>query len=143
MKQEPTKDLKVFIVEDSEKFSRWIRDELVTLGGVAIEEIGGVLKTVRQKILDGKPDVIILDLGLSDGSGIDILREIMARKIGTKVIVFTNYPYQVFQKQCLNLGADYFFDKMYDADKLALAVKDIQANRDLNRSFQHGKSVMI
>lgn len=143
MAKKPIRNLKVFVVEDSERFSNWIKGELEELEAVTVEEIGGEVDRTRQLIHQNKPDVITLDIRLANGSGMEILKDIRASKLDIKVIIFTNYPWQVFQKQCMELGADYFFDKMHDSDKLALAVKDIQGNKDSNGSFQHGKSVMI
>jgi DNA-binding response OmpR family regulator len=66
-------------------------------------------------------DQIILDIDLPDGSGINLLRIFKETKPETDVIMFTNYPSSEFKKNCLKLGADYFFNKSEMAGLLKIA----------------------
>jgi len=56
-------------------------------------------------------DKIILDISLPDGSGIQLLRLFKKSKPDIDVIMFTNYASAEFKKNCMELGADHFFDK--------------------------------
>jgi DNA-binding response OmpR family regulator len=56
-------------------------------------------------------DKIILDIGLPDGSGIQLLRLLKKTRPETDVIMFTNFPSADFKKNCIELGADHFFNK--------------------------------
>lgn len=58
-----------------------------------------------------KPDTVILDISLPDGSGINLLRVFKKEKPLVKVIMCTNYPTDEFRSSCMELGADYFLDK--------------------------------
>jgi DNA-binding response OmpR family regulator len=58
-----------------------------------------------------KADVIILDIELPDGSGIDLLRKLRKDHQETTMIMFTNYPNAEFKRACMTSGADYFIDK--------------------------------
>ncbi len=58
-----------------------------------------------------KPDTVILDISLPDGSGINLLREFKKNNPIAKVIIFTNYQTNEFKNSCMELGADYFLDK--------------------------------
>ena len=75
--------------------------------GQAIE----LLKTV-------KPDITILDLNLNDGSGYEILKEIKKNTNPHTVIVFTNYSSEQFKSKAFENGADYFFEKLKEFDKV-------------------------
>jgi DNA-binding NarL/FixJ family response regulator len=110
--------VKVFIVDDSTiVFERLVKllseiDKLEFIGHArnapeAIESI--------QKL---RPDVVILDIRLESGSGIDVLQKIREQMIPTCIIILTNYPYPQYRQKCMELGADYFFDKVADVDKL-------------------------
>ena len=57
------------------------------------------------------PDIIILDISLPDGSGIDLLKQFKNDDPGVMVLIFTNYPTDEFKSKCLEMGADQFFDK--------------------------------
>ena len=143
MENKPKGNLKVFIVEDSERISNWMRATLEELEGISVKEVGGNVEVVKEKIQKNKPDVVILDLRLSDGSGMEILKSIYTKKLDIKVIVFTNYPWQVFQKQCMNMGANYFFDKMQDSEKLTEAIQEIQLNYNGDSIIKSLNSFMI
>lgn len=65
----------------------------------------------RQAFRCGKPEVIILDVQMPGGSGIDLLPELKCETPAPVVIVLTNYPFPQYRDRCLKAGADYFFDK--------------------------------
>ena len=58
-----------------------------------------------------EPDTVILDISLPDGSGISLLQRFKNEMPTVHVIMLTNYPTEEFKKDCMELGADYFFDK--------------------------------
>jgi DNA-binding response OmpR family regulator len=68
-------------------------------------------KEATSLFLSFQPDLLILDIALPDGSGIDLLQTF--KKINPEIIVaiLTNYPTIEFSNRCKVLGADYFFDK--------------------------------
>lgn len=64
-------------------------------------------------------DVLILDLQLLHGTGLGVLASLRShRKPGTTVIVLTNYAIPSYRARSLESGADYFFDKASDFDKI-------------------------
>lgn len=65
-----------------------------------------------------KPDVVILDISMPGGSGIDVLMHIKKVSPETIVIVFTNFPYPNYRKKCMEEGADYFLEKSTEFEKL-------------------------
>ncbi|MFQ5704982.1 MAG: response regulator transcription factor [Gemmatimonadales bacterium] len=58
------------------------------------------------------PDVLILDIRMSSRSGLGLLEDLKngATRPPT-VIVVTNYPCDWYRKRCMELGANFFFDK--------------------------------
>jgi len=58
------------------------------------------------------------------GGGIEVLEEINKKNLPVKKIVISNYPYFQYKKKCLELGADYFFDKSTEFEK----VKEVISN---------------
>jgi DNA-binding NarL/FixJ family response regulator len=72
-----------------------------------------------QSIVKMKPDVVILDIRLNgDGNGMDVLKRIKKEIPPPIVIMLTNYPYPQYREKCQALGADYFFDKVTEIDKV-------------------------
>ena len=70
-----------------------------------------------------RPEVVILDIQMPDGCGIDVLAHIKKESPQTTVIMLTNYPLPPFKKRCLEAGADYFFDKSTEFEKVIEVLK--------------------
>lgn len=103
--------IKVFIVDDSPVVRERLITQLDELTGV---EIVGQAENVAEAISaigNLQPDVVILDIRMSDGSGIDALRNIKRDGAGPIVIILTNYPFPGYRQRCLQAGADFFLDK--------------------------------
>ncbi|MBI1988117.1 MAG: response regulator transcription factor [Betaproteobacteria bacterium] len=115
----PVLPLRVFLVEDSailrdrlaEMFATWANVEMV---GHAETEAAAEAALRTQNW-----DVLILDLQLLHGTGLGVLATLRThRKPGTTVIVLTNYAIPSYRARSLELGADYFFDKASDFEKI-------------------------
>jgi DNA-binding NarL/FixJ family response regulator len=110
--------LKLFIVDDS----LIVRERLVTmLDELAGIEVVGQAKTVAEAISEIRnlqPDVVILDIQMPDGSGIEVLQNIKQAEASPMVIILTNYPYQKHRQKCLEAGADFFLDKSIEFDQI-------------------------
>ena len=123
----------VFIADDS----LIVRERLVTmLDELAGIEIVGQAETVAEAISAiGKlqPDVVILDILMPDGSGIDVLLTIKKNEqLMSVVIVLTNYPYPAYRQKCLQAGADFFLDKSTEFDQIPILFE--QFKRRANRA---------
>lgn len=110
--------MKVFIVDDSAILRQRLVDILSELEEVEIVGQAEAPLEAINSIRKLNPDVVILDLRLSGGSGIDVLKNIKKDKPSPTVIVFTNYPYPQYRKMCMAAGADFFLDKSTEFDKL-------------------------
>jgi len=75
------------------------------------------------------PEVVILDIRMPGGSGIDVLREIKKSNQPPLVIVLTNYPYPQYRRKCMDAGADFFFDKSTEFDKVTGVLKQLSQNQ--------------
>jgi DNA-binding NarL/FixJ family response regulator len=55
---------------------------------------------------------------MNGGRGIEVLKYIKKIEPVTLVIILTNYPYPQYLKKCMDLGADFFFDKSTEFEKV-------------------------
>ncbi len=126
------KSMKVFLVDDSVVIRERLKRLLTDVQGVqVIGEAGDALVLTTDAILEQKPDVVLLDIHLLDGSGIDVLQRLKKAKPAPAVIILTNYPYPQYRQKCLDAGADFFFIKSTEFDKVVPALKQlIQRARD-------------
>jgi len=103
--------VKVLIADDSamvrERLASLISElETVELIGQT-EDASETLKAIRQL----KPDVVILDIRMPGGSGIQVLEAIKKEARAPLVIILTAFSYPQYRKRCLEAGAEFFFDK--------------------------------
>lgn len=111
--------LSVVIVDDAPP----MRERLKTMvnGGAPHAEVVGETGEVRSAIVmiqDRRPDVVILDLQLTGGSGFEVLRTVKRSSGGPAVIVLTNLFTLEYQLTCLEAGAEFFLDKSFGVDRL-------------------------
>ncbi len=80
------------------------------------------------QVLNLLPDIVLLDLNLKNGSGINVLKAIKKNHAATKVIVLTNYSEDIYSMLCLRAGADYFFDKHYQFEAVTEVISQLLEN---------------
>lgn len=73
-------------------------------------------------ILDSKPDVVVLDIQLEGGSGMQVLQAVRKAEPGIAFVVFSNSSGPAWRKRYLAEGATAFLDKSTEFDQLAAAV---------------------
>ena len=121
--------MKVFIADDSQVLRERLHEMLSEVPGV---EIMGYAQDVPEALTSIKtlqPDVVILDIRMPGGSGIDVLQDIKNTKQTPIIIVLTNYPYPQYRKKCIDLGADFFFDKSAEFEKVTKVFKQLTEKR--------------
>lgn len=111
--------MKTFIVEDSPVICERLRSMIASIPNIElVGETDNEDDAVRE-ICRVCPDLVILDLILAKGSGMEVLRRVREQPLTSKVIVLTNHGYPQYQKKCLELGADYFMDKSREIEALS------------------------
>jgi two-component system OmpR family response regulator len=117
--------MKVFIVEDSGIVQEILVEELVRIKGVQVCGIAQDPNEAVRSIREKNPDLVILDLVLSNGNGFEVLKRIREDGIEARVIVLTNYSFLHYKKICREMGADLFYDKSVELDKAFQAVRTL------------------
>ncbi len=127
--------MKVFVVDDSAVIRRRLKRMLADEAKVEVVGEAGDAHGATDAILQLKPDVVLLDLHLLDGSGIDVLQTLKHDQAGPAVIILTDYPYPEYRRMCLEAGADFFFIKSTEFDQVVPALNQlIQQAGDTARS---------
>ncbi len=117
--------LKVFIVDDSRAF----RNELINhLSKLKESKIVGQAKDsveAIEAIRKLKPDVLILGIPIPGGNGIRLVKNIKMDKLAPMVIILTHYPYRQYRRRYMDAGADFFFDKSTEFEKIIDVLKKL------------------
>lgn len=112
----------ILVVDDEPEIARIVRDYLAAAGfGVTVAADGeSALAAARA----GRPDLVILDLGLPRRDGLDVLREL--RRIGdVPVVVLTARGEETDRIVGLELGADDYVVKPFSPKELVARVRAI------------------
>jgi two-component system, OmpR family, KDP operon response regulator KdpE len=107
---------KVLVIDDEPPIRKLLRMGLSAHGYEILEAPNGrvSLELLEQK----KPDLVILDLGLPDMQGLELLRTIRARNEGVPIVVLSSRGDEASKVQALDLGADDYVTKPFGMDEL-------------------------
>jgi DNA-binding NarL/FixJ family response regulator len=117
--------MQIFIADDSEILRERLVEVLSEIDSVHIIGQGGEPIEVIQAVERLKPDLVILDIRMPGGNGIHVLETLKKTKNPPIIIMFTNFPYLQYRKRCLDAGADYFFYKGTEFEKLIETVREL------------------
>jgi len=110
--------MRVLIADDSEVLVQRLVVELTKVSGIEIVGQAGTVGETLEGIRTLKPEVVVLDIAMPGGSGIDVLQSLKRDRARPVVIVLTNYGYPQYRKKCFELGARFFFDKSTEFEKV-------------------------
>jgi two-component system response regulator DesR len=113
--------LKVFLADDSGPIRARVAGMLtpaVTIVGEAATPQGCI-----DGILASHPDVVVLDVQLLGGQGLEVLNAVRARDPGIAFVVFSYNAGPAYRKRYLGAGAARFLDKSTEFHQLAAAVQ--------------------
>jgi two-component system response regulator DevR len=117
--------MRVLIVDDSEALVRRLTSRLREVTGIEVVGHAGNVPDALQEIRAAKPDVVILDICMPGGSGIDVLEGLKKDQFQPMVIVLSNYSDRQYRRKFLQSGARFFFDKSTEFDKVAEVLRNL------------------
>ena len=107
--------IKVLVIDDEPPIRKLLRMGLSTQGYDILEASNG--KLALEKLAEG-PALIILDLGLPDIQGHELLRMIRGRNESVPIVVLSSRGDEAGKVQALDLGADDYLTKPFGMDEL-------------------------
>ena len=110
--------LKVYIADDSVVVRGKLKEALEEQGSIEVVGESGDAEQAIQEIRRLDPQVSIMDIRMPGGGGLPVLKDLKARTPGRIAIILTSFPFPQYRQAYLAAGADYFFDKTQDIQKL-------------------------
>jgi two-component system KDP operon response regulator KdpE len=107
--------VRVLIVDDEPPIRKLLRMGLAAQGYHVLEAPDGA---TALNLIAEKPDLVILDLGLPDMQGLDLLRTIRARNERVPIVVLSSRGDEAAKVQALDIGADDYVTKPFGTDEL-------------------------
>jgi DNA-binding NarL/FixJ family response regulator len=115
--------LKVFLADDSaairERVAAILAAGKITIVGQAETPQGSI-----DGILSAHPDVVVLDVQLEGGTGLEVLRAVREADPQIAFVVFSNNSASAYRKRYIGAGATQFLDKSTEFDQLVPAVRN-------------------
>jgi DNA-binding NarL/FixJ family response regulator len=117
---------KVLLVDDSRIVRERLRALISELHGVdVIGEASNVADGIR-KIRRLRPHIVVLDISMPDGNGIQVLEAIKRpRRTAPQIIMLTNFAHEAYRERCIELGAEYFFDKSAEFEEAVEMIREL------------------
>lgn len=107
--------LKILVIDDEPPIRKLLRMGLSTQGYQTLEAPNG---KAALELLSQAPDLVILDLGLPDIQGHELLRTIRARNESVPIVVLSSRSDEAGKVQALDFGADDYVTKPFGMDEL-------------------------
>lgn len=123
--------VRVFLVEDSQLLCERIVSAITVPGRIEVIGQAATEGAAIQGVAALRPEVIIIDIRLHEGNGVNVLRSIsrMRESFAPTLIMLTNYAIPEYEKECLAMGADYFFDKATEFDRVNDVLEELACGR--------------
>jgi len=118
---------KVFIADDSPPVAEMLTELIALPGRVEVVGIGKTEAETIDSVRALKPDVVILDMQLAEGTGTNVIKAIRSDPslASVRIVVASNYTNPQLRTGCIELGADHFFDKVKELGALARCVQGL------------------
>lgn len=110
--------LSVYLVDDSKVVRQSLTDLFSLTPGVEICGTADCVTSALAGVAETNPDVVVVDLNLPDGTGLDVLKAVRTQVPKAVVIVLTMHSFHDLGSRCLEAGAQHFFEKMGDLEPL-------------------------
>ncbi len=102
-----------------------IRQRLKETSDFSVDGEAGTAEEVRRLVRDQRWDVVVLDISLPGGSGMDLLGELRRERPDLRVLILTVYSEEQYAIRAIRAGAAGFLTKESAPDKLIEAVRKI------------------
>ena len=124
--------LRVLVIDDEPPIRKLLRVGLSAHGYQIVEASNG--KMALNLLSEQTPDLVILDLGLPDMQGHELLRTMRARNDSVPIVVLSSRDDETGKVQALDSGADDYVTKPFGMDELLARMR--------NNSYSFGESLI-
>lgn len=134
------KEHRVFLVDDHSILREGLAELINREKDLTVCGEAGTVSGALQSIAACKPDIIIVDLTLKDGSGIRLIENLLYSHPGILMLVLSMHDESVYAERCIKAGARGYIMKHESSEELISAIKkvlngDIYVSRKLGAKF--------
>ena len=122
---------RVFVLDDHDVVRRGLKELLEAGGDIEVVGEAGTAVEARSGIPLAEPDVAVLDVRLSDGSGVEVCRAIRSRHPEIKCVMFSSFDDEVAVVESILAGASGFVLKEIRGGEIVNAVRLVASGESL------------
>jgi two-component system, OmpR family, KDP operon response regulator KdpE len=119
--------LRVLVVDDEPAILRFLHASLVSQGYIVSTAANA--RTALDMVRKGAADLIVLDLGLPDVDGLDVVRQIRDGGESLPIIILSSRDNESAKVKAFDLGADDYVTKPFGVDELLARIRAAQRHR--------------
>lgn len=119
-------DTRIYLIEDDPSVLRFVQQAMLSRPGWRLVGVSDSRQHARQHALDTDADVFLVDLGLPDGRGEDLLRWMSEERPDAELLVFTVFGDDTRLVAALQAGATGYVLKGCSGDELIRAIEQIR-----------------
>lgn len=125
----PTTVRDVLIVDDHELLRAGLRMVLSTESDLRVCGEASDLAEAKRLFRQFNPDVILVDLKLRDGNGIDLIKHVKTQRPGTRVLVCSMHDEKLYGERVLRAGANGYVNKQDAASVIVRAIRHVLSGK--------------
>lgn len=144
---------RIFLVEDHPVFRDGLSKLLQAEDDFTVCGQAGDATTALKAIIKCTPDLVVVDIGLPDKSGLELIKEIRGLHLTTKLLAVSMFDEAIYAQRVLRAGGDGYVMKQEDPEVIILAIRDVLAGHiyvsedvfakvPLNQEPQKGTSLL-
>ena len=131
MRESKTPSIRLLLVDDHEVLRLGLRTLFTESDGFEVVGEAGTMADAIASAAKLKPDVVLMDVRLPDGSGVQACREIRAARPDTRVLFLTSYADEDSVLDTILAGAYGFLLKEVSSDELIRAMRTVAGGRSI------------
>jgi DNA-binding NarL/FixJ family response regulator len=120
-----TKSIRVVLVDDSALVRERLAAFLSALDGVEVAGQAADIPSGTALVRQTRPEVLLLDLDFRGEDGTELLATARKENPSLVIIMLTNHDYPKLRQQCAQLGADFYFHKATEFEKMLKVCQDL------------------
>jgi DNA-binding NarL/FixJ family response regulator len=118
--------MRVLIADDSALLRERIRGLISEIEGIELVAEAANAQAALEATRRLRPDVVILDIRMPEGNGMKVLARVKDEPSPPIVIMLTAFPYPQYRRKCMETGADYFFDKTTEFERVTSTLERLR-----------------
>ncbi len=131
----PVLEKKILLVEDETVFAKAVKKHLERADYKVF--LAGDLEIARKELNEHVPDLILLDMRLPDGSGLELLAEVKTSNANIAVLVMSAYGELEDAVSAMKLGASDYLKKPIDLEELLVNVEKVFDKNELTQKLTY------